>query len=169
MKNLKRFELMYQYADYINSNMALLPNISFVKETQRVLYNPKPNGPSLLPLKFKPYYNDEWEEYDMVEDYKDESNKEYNAAIYNTIISLINDGTTNNLYKVDSVVLYIERDEMTEDIVGTAFDYLDPLENPSKYEDYSDGEYIILRGYSDECVEWIYLYADGSIRVRLGD
>lgn len=39
-KYLKEFELTSQYEEYINSTVALLPNVSHVKEIPKVFYNP---------------------------------------------------------------------------------------------------------------------------------
>ena len=168
MKYLKYFEQASDYASYKDRSDFITPNVSWVKAEDVVFYNPRSNEPSLLPLKFKAYYDGEY--YDMFMEHKDESNKDYNIAIYNTIVSLINKGTATGLYE-DSVSLYIERDEVTEDTSVYGYDYLDPSDSDSgyRYEDYSDGEYIILHGYSDNSIEWIYLYADGSIRVAMGD
>lgn len=35
--------------------------------------------------------------------------------------------------------------------------------------DVNEGEYITLRGYGDQSIEYIFLYSDGSIRLRMGD
>ncbi len=42
-KYLKQFELTTQYEEYINSNVALLPNVSVTNDDNKVHYNPIPN------------------------------------------------------------------------------------------------------------------------------
>ena len=42
-KYLKRFELTAQYEEYINSDIALLPNVSVTNDDNKVHYNPIPN------------------------------------------------------------------------------------------------------------------------------
>ena len=39
-KYLKQFELTAQYEEYINSNIALLPNVSLTNDNDTVHYNP---------------------------------------------------------------------------------------------------------------------------------
>ena len=53
-KYLKEFELISQYEEYINSDMAILPNVSIIKDINGVHYNPKVNNVSkvLNYLKF---------------------------------------------------------------------------------------------------------------------
>ena len=53
-KYLKEFELISQYEEYINSDMAILPNVSIIKDDNMVHYNPKVNNVSkvLNYLKF---------------------------------------------------------------------------------------------------------------------
>ena len=40
---LKQFELTVQYEEYINSNVALFPNVSVTNDDNKVHYNPIPN------------------------------------------------------------------------------------------------------------------------------
>ena len=40
-KYLKEFELISQYEEYINSDMAILPNVSIINDINGVYYNPK--------------------------------------------------------------------------------------------------------------------------------
>ena len=48
-KYLKEFELISQYEEYINSDMAILPNVSIIKDDNMVHYNPKVSkGPNYL-------------------------------------------------------------------------------------------------------------------------
>ena len=48
-KYLKEFELISQYEEYINSDMAILPNVSIINDINGVYYNPKvPKGPNYL-------------------------------------------------------------------------------------------------------------------------
>ena len=42
-KYLKQFELTVQYEEYINSNVALFPNVSVTNDDNKVHYNPIPN------------------------------------------------------------------------------------------------------------------------------
>ena len=42
-KYLKQFELTAQYEEYINSNVALFPNVSVTNDDNKVHYNPIPN------------------------------------------------------------------------------------------------------------------------------
>ena len=42
-KYLKQFELTTQYEEYINSNVALFPNVSVTNDDNKVHYNPIPN------------------------------------------------------------------------------------------------------------------------------
>ena len=42
-KYIKRFELTSQYEEYINSDMAILPNVSLTNDDNMVYYNPGPN------------------------------------------------------------------------------------------------------------------------------
>ena len=53
-KYLKEFELISQYEEYINSDMAILPNVSIINDINGVHYNPKVNNvPKVLNyLKF---------------------------------------------------------------------------------------------------------------------
>ena len=43
IKYLKQFELTVQYEEYINSNVALFPNVSVTNDDNKVHYNPIPN------------------------------------------------------------------------------------------------------------------------------
>lgn len=125
MKYLKLFSTDSEYQRFAEEEM-ILPNVSYVEDVDIVYYNPGVSV-ALLPLKFKAHYDDYMEDYDMMANHKDESNKDYNVAIYNTILSLINEGSAIGLY-AGQVSLYIERDEVTEDI-SEGYDYVDPNGN----------------------------------------